>query len=86
VCVFLCVQCSVQLHRLLIQSQLSPCFHVNSAAYFGHTGASLGVYDGLHKMLYCVVLPMRAVVRKVCYLNQIGTRQNLMYKMIYIFN
>jgi hypothetical protein len=39
------MQSSVQLHRLLIESLLNPCYHVNST--------SSGIFDDSHK-LYCI--------------------------------
>jgi hypothetical protein len=39
-----------------VESPLSPCFHVNSATCFGHTGPSPGICDDLHKLLYHTVV------------------------------
>jgi hypothetical protein len=45
----------VQLHRLFVDSPLSPGFHVNSVICFGHSGPSSGVHGDIGKFLYCTV-------------------------------
>lgn len=53
------LQCSVQLHRLLVESPLIPSFHIYSTTCFSHTRPSSGIYDDLHKLLYCIVILYR---------------------------
>jgi hypothetical protein len=43
---------SVQPHRLLPESPLSPCFRVNTATCFGHTGPLSGICDESSKLLH----------------------------------
>jgi hypothetical protein len=46
-----------RIHRLFVESPLSPCFHVNRMICFHNTGPSSGihVYDDLGKFLFCTV-------------------------------
>jgi hypothetical protein len=39
------MQSLMQPSSLLVESPLSPCFHVNSPTYFGYTGPSSGIYN-----------------------------------------
>jgi hypothetical protein len=46
-------QFSMELHKSLIESPLSPCFHVNATTRFGHIGPSSGIYDDSPELLHC---------------------------------
>jgi hypothetical protein len=62
----------VQLHMLLIKSPVSSWFPANLTSCFGHTGPSSGIYDDLHKLLYCTTEEQRSrrvYISKVYYLN-----------------